>query len=235
MVKTITRYGRLCTQNLCNFKARPGESPFKMRMVDPAMCFPTYAGDHGMVTMTLVYRQRVGDLIGRYENDDDFESKVLNISYQDKATQETKTYRYNDEIEVIEYWDCAWMGIFAAGKLVKGPVKHDYGEPPFVYTIAPYGDPSYTRSPDQRKGTESDGTLVTSVQQDVSRRGLSHFHNRFVAHAQYEAVMGRLMTQYGIWLNGPIWYQPDGSSMGAERPSGPARRGRATRSPMVGS
>jgi len=218
-VKTVTRYGRLVTASTCRFKARPGEAPFSMRMIDPSVIYPTFMGDRGMVQATLVYYQRVGDFIGRHDEDGSIEKKLLGT----KNTKRNRMYRYDDEIEVTEYWDCRWFGLFAAGELVKGPVEHNYGEPPFVYTIAAFGEPTYTRRPDTNEYIELNGYSVTPQQADIARRGNSFYYDRFTPHAQKEAVLGKLATVMAMWRDEPIWYQRD--TMAGKRPEWSRARG----------
>lgn len=222
MTKTITRYGRIITCSLCDFNAPKGGSPFKMRVIDPSICYPTFMGPRGLVRVTLIYQSSISDLIGNHDQDGEIEKQVLQGSMtNDKGS----AYQLNDIVEVIEYWDCKYMGVFVAGKLVKGPVAHDYGEPPFVYTIAPYGDPGYTRTPltyDENTGYDS-GSI--SGQEDFARRGLSHFHTRFDTHAQREAIFGRLMTALAMWKDDPLYIQRDQVATGLDTPQISRARG----------
>jgi hypothetical protein len=204
--KTVTRYGRLVTRNLCNFSGRKYSCPLKMRMIDPATVYPTFGGGRGLTHVTATYWQRVGDVIGDHDDDtgktkSNIEKKVLG-GQNDNGTQ-AQAYQLNDFVEVQEYWDCKWHGLFVAGRLVKGPVAHDYGEPPFVYTIAPFGDPAYTRTPMRANDTLGTNTVVTSEAEDFSRRGLSYFHTQFWTHNQKEAMLGRAATMFKRWGNEP--------------------------------
>lgn len=206
--RTLVRYGRVCTRNLCAFEHAPGAPPFYMKMIDPSIIYPTFAGERGMVYATLMYRQRVADVIGDHDYDGDIEKKLIHSPSQKK---QGLAYEWDEEVEVIEYWDCAYHGLYVDGALVKGPVKHDYGEPPFVYTLTSYGAPGYTRTPQQSNNSWMDetGMIVTPLMQDLAGRGMSHFENRFDAHAQHEAMLGRMMTDYAGWKRGAIWVEQD--------------------------
>jgi hypothetical protein len=219
MTKTIVRYGRVCTQSVCAFKARPGHGPFRMRLIDPSIIYPTFADDRGLIRATLVYTQRVAEIVGRHDENGDIQQKLLSMT--NTADSSRRTYRDNDEIEVIEYWDCKWWALFAGGSLVKGPLAHNYGEPPFVYTLSTVGPPSYTRTPERRTGIDQGGVTITSLQADVARRGLSHFFDQFDPVAQREAVLGKFLTDIAQWKNAPIWFETDGTgnAAGAERPA----------------
>lgn len=216
VVKTVTRYGRVCSSTICRFDAQPGQAPFIRRLIDPATIYPTFAGDRGMTHATLIYWQRIADTIGDHDHDGKIEKRLMGGMTKNGRTG--KYYEWDDEVEVIEYWDCKWMALYVGGELVKGPIAHDYGEPPFVYTLAPYGDPGYTRTPEQRTSIDQMGVSVTPLDADLARRGLSHFHTRFSTHAQREAMFGRLATKMRDWLNEPIWFEVDAMQQGLPRP-----------------
>lgn len=216
LTKTITRYGRICTRNMCAFQGQPGHAPFFMRAIDPAIVYPTFAGNRGLIVVTLIYTQRVADLIGDHDTDGELEKKLFKGTM--KNTKRNRAYDWDDEIEVTEYWDCKWFGLFAAGELVKGPLAHDYGEPPFVYTHASYGDPGYTRTPEQRNILDAQGLTITPSQADLSRRGMSHFSTRFTNHAQREAMLGKLQTAFRMWKQEPLYVAQDDEVYGKGTP-----------------
>jgi hypothetical protein len=200
-VKTVTRYGRLVTRNMCNFSGRPGASPLKMTMIDPATVYPTFQGERGLVAITASYQTTISNLIGDHDDAEDAIKKKLIAP----ARASARSYKLEDWITVDEYWDCKWMAIFAAGELVKGPVAHDYGEPPFVYTVAPFGDPAYTKTPTRfRDSSLGLGSVSVSESADFARRGLSYFHTQFWTHAQKEAMLGRAATMFKRWGNEPL-------------------------------
>lgn len=203
--KMVTRYGRLVTRNLCNFSGRKGTAPFRMRLMDPATLYPTFSGDRGLVKVTATYWQRVADVIG--DHDDDKGKTKSQIAQLVIGSENGRggAYKETDFVEVIEYWDCKWMALFVAGKCVKGPLAHDYGEPPFVYTIAPFGNPAGTRTP-MIASASSLGVdeIVTTEAEDFNRRGLSYFHTQFWTHGQKEAILGRAATMFKRWGNEPV-------------------------------
>lgn len=217
MTKTIIRYGRVCTQSVCNFKAPPHEPPFKMRVIDPSFIWPTFGDDRGLTRVTLVYRQTVAKFCGRHDDAKGNLAKKL-LGMRNTESEQQGYYDYNDEIEVIEYWDCKWFGLYAGGALMKGPVAHNYGEPPFVYTVASYGDPGYTRTPDATSAVAFGAATVTGLDADFARKGQSMFFDRFNSTAQREAILSKALSDIAMWNNRPRWFQTDGTQVGGERP-----------------
>lgn len=219
MTKNITEYGRVCSQRLCNFKPMPGESPFFQRMIDPSFAYPTFQGRRGMTHMTLIYRQQLGEFIGDHDKDGKIEAELLSRRQDgtDRIDGRGRRYQLTDEGEVIEYWDCANFGLFFDGKLVKEG-RHDYGEPPFVYTLAPYGPASFTRTPESRSFIDGYNVTMTPLDADISKRGYSHFWTRFETHAQREAIFGKMASAFAAWRNEPYWLAQDDTTYG-KRPN----------------
>lgn len=214
-VKTVTRYGRLATRSVCNFSGRPGAPPLKMFAVDPAVVYPTFHGERGLVEVTLSYQARVADVVGDHDDEDNTLSKALLKGHAKNAADHDGRYDWDDWVTVDEYHDCKWSALYVAGKLVKGPVAHEYGEPPFVYTIAPFGDPAYTRTPNRmRDASLGTGSVSVSESADVARRGLSYFHTQFWTHAQREAMLGRAATMFKRWGNEPLMIGQDDTVYG---------------------
>lgn len=214
--KTITRYGRICASATCAFDHGPGQPPFKMRLHDPGVVYPTYAGDRGMICATLIYRQRLGDFIGDHDGNGDEIRKKLLGSERAKERQlsgKSALYEWDTEGEVYEYWDCRYCGLLWDGKLVK-IYEHNYGRPPFVYVLAPYGPPSYTRTPTSNSVVYQAGVALSPVEADFARRGQSHHHMQFIPHAQREAVLGKLTTSVAMWKQEPIYVAQDDMTYG---------------------
>lgn len=191
--KNAFRYGRVVARNTLNLDAMgPDECAFHMHLLDPATCFPHFEGARGMTRMTRVYRQTVGECLGDH---DDAKGSAEKKLLQDKRSEATKNLERDTEIEVCEFWDCKHYAVFAAGILIKGPVAHDYGEPPFVYRIVETGDPSNAITPT----TGKKGRINTSVQsrrEDLRKKGQSAIAGRILTHTQREIMLGRLYTEF---------------------------------------
>lgn len=216
MTKSIVRYGRVITSSFCNFNGAKGASPFRMRLVDPGMFWGTTRGGDGLVRATLVYQATVSDVIGWHDDDQGTIQKQLVAIKNDDSGE---LYRLNDLIEVMEYWDCRWMGVYAAGMLVKGPLEHRYGEPPFVITTAPWGTPGFTRTLEASDRYYGHGSgSISGNQMDTAEHGLSYFHTRFETHARHEALMGRLLTRGAMWGNEALWIQRQSQAAGLDVP-----------------
>jgi hypothetical protein len=191
--KNVFRYGRAVARNTLNLDAQgPDECAFHMHLLDPATCFPHFEGARGMTRMTRVYRQTVGECLGDH---DDAKGSAEKKLLEDKKTETTKNLERDTEIEVCEFWDCKYYAVFAAGVLIKGPVAHDYGEPPFVYRIVETGDPSNAISPTTRKKGRNN-TTVMSRREDLKKKGQSAIAGRLLTHAQREIMLGRLYTEF---------------------------------------
>ncbi len=212
--KTITRYGRVCTRTICNFSGKPGAAPFRMKAIDPSTVYPTFSGDRGLIQVTLSYRRKVADLIGDHDDAKDEISKKLSKQMDDNG-RSAPSYAANEEVQVEEYWDCKWGAVFAAGRLVKGPFEHNYGEPPFVYTFAPWGPPSYTRTPTVRDRWTREGYEVTSDSADFARRGQSYYATQFDTHAMKEALLGKAVTRFKMWGKEPLFTEQDDQVYGS--------------------
>jgi len=192
--KNAFRYGRVVARNTINLDADGvDECAFHMHLLDPATCFPTFEGARGMATMTRIYRQTVAQCLGDHgDAKGEVEKKLL----KDKKTAETQNLQRDTEIEVIEYWDRKWYAVFAAGVLIKGPVAHDYAEVPFVYQIVESGDPSNAAAPKRTQRGRNDSTAFISRREDVRKKGQSAIAGRILTHAQHEAMLSRLYTEY---------------------------------------
>lgn len=216
MVKTVVRYGRLVSRTLITPNQLVSDVPFRMKLIDPATVYPTFADDRGLVVVTCIYQQRIADLIGDHPDAERAIERRLIKGRRRKrgesSGRDAITLTYDDMVEVIEYYDCRWYAVFADDELVVGPVAHDYGEPPFVYTLSPYGDPTYVASLSQN----IHGETAWSLEDDIARKGQSHFSTRFKVHEQREAILGRLATAFGLWMNGPIWIEQDDEVWGED-------------------
>lgn len=213
ITRTITRYGRVVTRSICDFSRRPGAAPFRMKLIDPSFVYPEYSGHRGLTRVTMVFQQKISDLIGDHDDSEDTIRKSL-LSKKKKGGK--LNYTVDDEVEVIEYWDCKWYAVFASDELIKGPIEHDYGEPPFVYTISPFGDPSYTKTPNLFRTVDQNGFQISAVQADFAKRGLSAYHSRFDPHAQREALLSRAFTEASKWGNEPKTIAQDDTVYGSD-------------------
>ncbi len=217
MTKYILGYGRLASRSLCNFSAFPGESGFHFDVIDPATIYPTFSGRRGPVIVTRIFWQRLADVIGDHGDDEGKIERKIRGGRTDDG-KDGQSFDYDEMVEVIEYHDCKWSAVFVAGRLVKGPVAHDYGEPPFVYTLAPYGPPASSRTPESAATLDVNGFSTMSLEADLAGRGLSHFANHFETHAQLEAIQSKLFSRMQTWLNEPIWYEKEQLAV-AKRPN----------------
>jgi hypothetical protein len=200
VAKSITRYGRVCARTLLNPESELDCPPFTFNLLDPATVFPTFEGSRGLATVSRVYYQSVARLQGDHPE--------CGPAIERELRQGRTARELTDAVKVSEYWDRRWYALFADSVLLKIG-EHKLGEPPFVYTIAAYGDPSFTADP-TRLGTSSlNGTQLNSRQTDLARTGQSHYGSRFAVQAQRQAILGRLLTRLKAWGNDPLLVYQD--------------------------
>lgn len=200
VAKSITRYGRVCARTLLNPESELDCPPFTFNLLDPSTVFPTFEGSRGLTTVTRVYYQTVARLQGDHPE--------CGPAIERELRQGRQSKQLTDAVKVSEYWDRRWYALFADSRLLKIG-EHKLGEPPFVYTIAAYGDPSFTADP-TRMGTQSaDGRQLNSRQTDLARTGQSHYASRFAVQAQRQAILGRLLTRLKAWGNDPLLVYQD--------------------------
>lgn len=191
-VKNAFRYGRLISRNTIMPNVRPGACPFSQVLMNPATVFPTWdgLGDNGLETVTRVYIQSVRKTLAEHGDGKGAEKKLLHNA----DSQTAKNLTLDSDVEVIEYWDRKWYAVFAAGILIKGPVAHDYGEVPFIYTLMELGEASNTDAPARSKAGTS--KRRPSRNETLARQGQSAIAGRIVTHTQREAMLGRLFTSF---------------------------------------
>ena len=200
VAKSITRYGRVCSRTLLNPESDLDAPPFTFNLLDPATVFPTFEGPRGLAVVTRVYYQSVARLIG------DHPECVGAIEAELRTGREAK--ELTDPVKVQEYWDRRWYCLFGDDKLIKR-AEHKLGEPPYIYTIAAYGDPSHTADPTRLGLNAPNGVALSARQADLARTGQSHFAARFAVQAQRQAILGRLLTRLKAWGNDPLLVYQD--------------------------
>jgi hypothetical protein len=198
--KSITRYGRVVSRTLLNPESDVDCPPFTFNLLDPATVFPTWEGARGLCTVTRVYHQTVARLIGDHPE--------CSSAIEAELRQGKEAKELTDPVKVQEYWDRRWYLLFADDVLLKRG-EHKLGEPPYIYTIAAYGDPSHTGDASRWKINDANGRPLSSRQADLARTGQSHFGSRFEVMAQRQAMLGRLLTRLKSWGNDPLLVYQD--------------------------
>jgi hypothetical protein len=200
IAKSVTRYGRVVARNLLNPESDLDCPPFTFALLDPATVFPTFEGPRGLGVVTRVYHQTVARLVG------DHPECASAVERELRTGKEAK--ELTDPVKVQEYWDRRWYLLFGDDKLIKRG-EHKLGEPPYVYTIAAYGDPSHVGDPVRQTTTGPAGQQWNSRQADLTRTGQSHYASRFAPVAVQQAMFGRLLTRLKAWGNDPLLVYQD--------------------------
>lgn len=197
-VKTALTYGHLVCRRIPQLDTDAGEYPVLVDLLDPATCFPTWGGGHGLETMTRVYRQSVRDIVGTWDRGDGKLKRALLAKKKITPAGERERGE-DDQVEVIEYWDRRHHAVVVDGKAIH-EWEHKLGEVPFVYVRSPIGDPAQAVEP----GLDDSPTTARA---EIAAKGLSHIAYSKITHEQKEAVFGAMMTELAKVRNPPRTFE----------------------------
>lgn len=197
---TLTMYGHLVSRRIPIFDGTShGEYPIQCDLLDPATCFPIWAGGRGLAEMHRIYRQSIGEIVGTWDRENNkIEKKILAKPYR-MASGAERDRTPEDELEVYEFWDARWHTVVVDGEIIH-EWEHKLGEVPFVYVRSPIGEPSQVTEPGL------DGT-VTQRRQELAAKGLSHIAYLKKTHEQKEAIFGAMMTELAKVRNPPRTFE----------------------------
>ena len=211
MARTLLLTGRLAWHCMLNQDADEDEMPFIEHLVDPASCMPVFEAHRGLRLMVRVYTTTVGEAIGAFSTKDNDLSVMLEDRARDGKFQKK---RQEEEVcEVIEYWDRRWRAVFLDGKLILGPVAHDYGFVPFVYKLGGLGMPAYMRDPSTASIRDINGFSFAGAWHGrdaaMPHKGTSLVSLLRVPTELREAVMTRMLTAFDTSINPPLLVEMD--------------------------
>lgn len=214
---TLMKYGMLVGHAVVD----PGddECGIRMRLLDPATCYPIHEGHRGLGVMYRIYNASASQVIGDFgDAEGKVERKVRKIV---GAKSNNGTFDRSWEGEVVEYWDRNWLLIAFEGEqiLIR---EHGYACCPFVVTFGGFGQQNFTSSRSiyvQGEGTtwnRPDGTLegFNPKADDYGRIAAPFLARRWRPHDINEAVYGRLLTMYRMGMRWPLYIKQ--SVMSAE-------------------
>lgn len=198
-IKNIWRYGRLVSRNTLNLSGKGQKCPYRMDLLDPATVFPTWdgLGENGIETVTRAYQSTVRQALAEHclgKDRKKAEDKLFKNKPKGKS-QSSERMTMDSEVEVQEYWDRKWYAVRAGGIYIKGPVAHNLGEVPFIYTFMELGDASNTQSPTRSRFTNG-ASLRNSRKDMLARTGQSAIAGRIIGHTQRESILGILFTNF---------------------------------------
>jgi len=203
----LLTYGRFVIRTMCDPEADEGTIPLKVTLFDPAICHPLRDGARGLKAMVLIYRDTVANVVGNFDRDGKLEKRLLEDDRGDDGRFRAKL-EWDQEVEVIEYYDRAWRAVFVDEEDAINVVAHDYGFVPFIDQLSAMGEPGHTKTPGNRDSntTPSGYANRRRLSSDAESKGVAHHHFRVGSHQIYESMLSRLMTEFQKAANPPmIW------------------------------
>ncbi len=186
------------------------ECGIRMRLLDPATCFPVHEGHRGLAAMYRIYTASAAQVIGDFgDPEGKVERKVKKIVGQSEGSD--GTFDRSWEGEVVEYWDRNWLFVAFEDEqiLIR---EHGYALVPFVVTYGGFGQQAFTNTRDIFVSGEGEswnrpGYGVSGFQpkqDDMGRIGQPFWARRFRQHDLGEAVGGRLLTALRRSIKPPL-------------------------------
>lgn len=193
--KCAVVYGVVVSREVLNLG--DPDLPIHSELLDPGTCYPYWAGRKGLQVMVRTYCDSIANIAGDFDADGTLEKRLFERNKTNRANRRDRATRLTEQVDVIEYWDTWWRAVYLRdGTEVVKPTAHEYGFVPFVYQRSSAGRPAFARTL-HRTGidTTTDGSeIVTREDQQAELdAAVSFFHWRKKPHAQYEAVMSKLM------------------------------------------
>lgn len=180
--------------------------PFYTSLIDPAQCYPIFKGDkHGLHCMVRRYTSTAMDLIGTYGlNDPSLERKLQDACGYSADTNLSSFY--NEEGDVIEYWDKYDRCVLWRDMVVMPVTEHGYGFVPFVVTVAK-GEPKNMSTPLNGRSGFVDEFGNTgygpSRGTDLANKATSVFHHLIQTNRIREVVHTLYLMEVEKALNPP--------------------------------
>lgn len=186
------------------------ECGLRMRLLDPATCFPIHEGHRGLGAMFRIYNATAAQVIGQFgDPEGKVERKVKSIV--GKADGSVGGFDRNYEGEVVEYWDRNWVLVAFDDQQILLR-EHGYAMCPFVVTYGGFGQQNFTSTRDSFVTGEghtwnrpSWGAFGQSTKQDdMARISQPFLYRRVKQHDINEAVGGRLLTAMRRSIKPPL-------------------------------
>jgi hypothetical protein len=134
--------------------------PFDFVLKDPCTVYPVWGRAGAVKTLESVYcitKMPAQQVLADYFSDDPPAKVMEALKPHIEATMGRSA-----EVEVVEYWDTWWRGVFIQSTDVDlVPItEHKYGCVPFIIQYGPGGEPMYARSPDESWSQYDDSTYM---------------------------------------------------------------------------
>jgi hypothetical protein len=205
---TLMKYGMLVGHAVVD--PTDDECGLRMRLLDPATCFPVHEGHRGLAAMYRRYQATAAQVIGMFgDPEGKVERKVKKIVGESEGS--SNTFDRNWEGEVVEYWDRNWVLIAFEDQqiLIR---EHGYACCPFVVTYGGFGQQNFTATREasvsgegrtwNRPGYGAQG--FSQRQDDMGRISQPFLYRRVRQHDINEAVGGRLLTALRRSIKPPL-------------------------------
>lgn len=171
------------------------ECGLRMRLVDPATCFPIHEGERGLAAMFRVYHATAAQVIG------DFGDAKGAVERKVRKAAKAGGERYDRTWvgRVVEYWDRNWCLVCFADEVVL-QMEHGLAEVPFTVAYTCVGAQNFVGTT-LLGAVRGDGFGVVlretgSRRADLARTCEPFLWRRVDAHLFYEAVMGLYATAF---------------------------------------
>jgi hypothetical protein len=206
-------YGRIVKRVLPD--TTDGRYPYKVTLLDPSSVYPTLGDEkRHLLRLTRCYQSTVGEVIATYgQNDPTVEAKIRDKLGYDRDS----LFEYlNTEMEVKEYWDPEYRGVWFGEVEVVPITAHGLGDIPFVYVLA-RGEPRSLATPvgyEPALRDQYDNIIGASGREwDLAEKGVSVFHHLVNTHRLSE-VMHSLLVMEAIKAQNPptITYSAPGQA-----------------------
>jgi hypothetical protein len=177
--------------------------PFDFTLVDPCTVYPVWGRAGAVKTLEAVYRivkMPAQQALADYFSDDPPKAVKDALAASIDATMGRAA-----EVEVVEYYDTWWRGVFIQGTDVDliPLTEHKYGCVPFVIQYGPGGEPTYSRSPDESWSQYSD-TSYQSGDQERIYKAAGFVGPMKMGHDQREGFGTRVLDATLKGFNPPV-------------------------------
>jgi len=212
----LTIYGRLVNRTVMNLS--DPEFPFDSTLIDPSTVFFT-GNDRTIQEAFHRYRTTYGRLIGV------FGEPPASTMRQIKNAHGSDEWEWC-EVDALDYWDTWWRAVRTQDAVFVPVTAHEYGTTPFTIQLGPLGMPVGGTANRDRTEIGPNGQLwseAATLADDSVHKGLSYIHYMRREHAQYEAIMARILTGFKKAIDPPIIRER--GLMAAEMPMHPLNTG----------
>lgn len=181
------------------------ECGLRMRLIDPATCFPIHEGNRGLSQMYRIYQSTASAVIGDFgDAAGTVERRVKRI-----ARGNNKEYDPSYMAEVVEYWDRNWVMVIFEGKEILLR-EHGYARVPFTVTYGCFGQQAFTRTSDHyfvdgSTVVVSSGVASAALRaEDLMRTAQPFLAWRRGTHDIEEAIAGLMIQAFRKSINPPV-------------------------------